>query len=116
MYALEALSLNKTELISLNHPWIRSFEKLFTTFSPDVVKQCQLFNGYFNIIQYHALKSMNFLNKLSSLSNILVKTIYLSAGRSDLYRLSNLFNSQPDVFAVSYTEIVREHFERDGGA
>jgi len=45
-YALEALSLNKTELISLNSPWNRSFEKIFHTFDKNVIKQCQLFTGY----------------------------------------------------------------------
>ena len=72
MYSLEALCLNKTEIISLNHPWIRSFEKLFNTFDKNVVKQCQMYNGCLNIGGYYALNSISFLNKLGSSPNLLV--------------------------------------------
>src|SRR3984893_10593855 len=44
-YSLEALSLNKTELTSLNSPWTRAFEKIFKTFDKDVIKQCQLYTA-----------------------------------------------------------------------
>ena len=111
MYSIEALSLNKSELNSLNHPWIRSFEKLFNTFDSDVVKRCQLHSGYLNVIHYYALKSVSFINKLSSSPNLLVRTIYMSAGREDLCKISNLFNCNSDVFLNSYKRIIYESFE-----
>ena len=44
-YALEALALNKTEIISLEHPWTRCFEKVFNTFDKLVVNNCQAYLG-----------------------------------------------------------------------
>ena len=40
-YGLEALSLTKTRIISLKHPWSRMFMKLFKTFNLAVIQQCQ---------------------------------------------------------------------------
>ena len=53
LYSVESLSLNKSELISLNHPWTRSFEKLFNTFDKDVIKQLHVLPGnvkYFRLL------------------------------------------------------------------
>ena len=38
-YSLEALVLNKSELLALNHPLERSFEKVFHTFDKTIVKE-----------------------------------------------------------------------------
>ena len=113
MYSLEALPLNKSELISLNHPWIWSFEKLFNTFDKNVVKQCQFYCGYFNVNDYYVMNSMNFLSKLSSSPNLIVRTIHLLTGREDLYRLSNLYKSDSDIFTKHYKEIIQERFKEE---
>jgi Reverse transcriptase (RNA-dependent DNA polymerase) len=42
-YALEALALTKTQIVSLEHPWSRMFMKLFKTFNQAIVQQCQYY-------------------------------------------------------------------------
>ena len=110
-YSLEALALNKSELISINHPWVRSFEKMFNTFDKYVVKQCQLFNGYVDVTNYYSTKSMSFFNKLKSSPNILVRLIYNYAGHEDLYKLASLLKCSVDVFSMNYKNIIRNDFD-----
>jgi exonuclease III len=113
MYSIEALSLNKSELASLNHPWTRSFEKLFNTFDKHVIKQCKVYLSMLNIPHYYALKSMSFLNNLSSSPNLLVRTIYVLSGRDDIYRLSKLFECDPENFTKCYKEIIYDQFYQE---
>jgi len=110
-YSLEALALNKSELTSINHPWVRSFEKVFNTFDKYVVKQCQLFNDYVDVTNYYSTKSMSFFNKLKSSPNILVRLIYNYAGHEDLYKLASLFICNVDVFSMNYKNIIRNDFD-----
>ena len=42
-YGLEALKLNKTEMASIEHPWSRTYMKIFWTFDIKIVKQCQMY-------------------------------------------------------------------------
>jgi hypothetical protein len=60
-YSIESLSLNKTELNSLNHPWERSCQKLFHTFDNQIIKYCLWYNGYLPILHYYDKRSMSFL-------------------------------------------------------
>ena len=39
-YCTEALSLNKVQQMSTEHPWDRTFMKLFNTFDKQIVQQC----------------------------------------------------------------------------
>ena len=64
-YSIESLALNKSELCALNHPWERAFQKFFNTFDNQIVKDCQMFNGYLPVTHYYSLRSMSFLFKLS---------------------------------------------------
>ena len=63
-YAQEALSLTKTYIKSLEHPWSRVFMKLFTTFNEDIIHQCQYFTDYMPLEHIIFLKKFNFLNAL----------------------------------------------------
>ena len=89
---------------------MRSFEKVYNTFDKDVVKQCQLFGGYLNILHYYSLKSMSFLSKMYFSPNLLVQLIYRYSGHDDIYRLSNIFNTNFDVFANDYRNIIYNQF------
>lgn len=111
-FALEALALNKTELVSLNNPWSRSFEKVFKTFDKTVVKQCQLFTGHKALIHMYALKVMFFLETLEKSDNIMLQTLCNKLSFDDLSRMSNLFNTTMLVFKEHYREIINFHFEQ----
>ena len=109
-YSLEALYLNKTDLTSLNHSWMRAFEKLFNTFDKNVLKQCQIYNGYLSITHYYCLNSVSFLNKLSSSPNLLNRHLFDGCGNENMYRLAQMFNCKPEIFARKYWEIIHKHF------
>ena len=48
-YGVEILCLNKTQRLSLDHPWNRTFMKIYSTFDGQIVKHkhCQLIGGFF---------------------------------------------------------------------
>jgi hypothetical protein len=109
-YSIEAVQLNKSELLSLNHPWERAFQKIFHTFDNQVVTQCQMFTGYLPVLHYYCMRTMSFLKKLSKSPNLLLKYIYESTGYDDIGRLAKLFNCETDNFAISYIKIIRKDF------
>ena len=86
-YSLEALCLNKTELISLNHPWSRSFEKLFNTFDKAIVKQCMINFDVLPVKSQYVIKSMSFLSKLAASPSVLIQLIAEHTVHEDVYRL-----------------------------
>jgi len=114
LYLLEALLLNKTELLALDHAWNRVFEKVFKTFDKDVTKQCQLFSGYLDVAHYYSLRTMSFLSKLASSPNLLVKQISLHSGHVELFKLATrpitMFNSNSDNFAKCYKRVIYNNF------
>jgi len=110
MYSLEALMLNKTELNYINHPWTRSFEKLFLTFDKDIVQQCQHFTGYFSVIYYYCLRTMDFYTKLETSPNILLRVIYNADGLDDISRLASMFECDSNSFKEHYKSILTDYF------
>ena len=106
-YSLEALSLNKTELRSLNHPWTRAFEKIFRTFDKNVIRQCQLYTGFMPMLHMYALKVMSFLENLNKTDNIMLRTLSSNLSTDDVSRLALMFNSNLDVFKSNYRTIIR---------
>lgn len=105
-YAIEALSLNKTELNVLDHPWYCTFQKIFKTFDKDVVRQCQAYTGSLTMHQHYALRAMNFLLSLASSDNLVLKFVYLNSGNEDITILANLYGLVPDTFLMNYRKII----------
>src|SRR5207244_8228797 len=106
-YSLEAISLTKTELISLNSPWTRAFEKIFKNFDKNIIKQCQQYTGFMPMLPMYALKVMYFLEKLNSTDNIMLKTLSNNLSMDDIGRLALLFNSTFADFMSNYRTIIR---------
>ena len=113
MYALEALALTKSELSSLNHSWARSFEKLFVTFDKNIVKQCQLFNGYMSITHYFCLRSLSFCNNLLESPNMLLRVISGASRQEELNRIANIISCNPNVHYKEYQRMMHEHFRNE---
>jgi hypothetical protein len=111
-YALEALSLNKTELTTINSPWSRSFEKIFNTFDKNLIKQCQLYTGYKPMLHMYALKVMSFLEKANTTDNIMLKTLSTNLSTDDISRLALLFNTNVLDFKTNYRVIIDSNFEQ----
>ena len=111
-YGIEALLLNKSELQSLNHPWIRCFEKIFHTFDKTVVKQCQLNNGLLSVIHYYGLKMASFVTKLPKSPNLLIQSLSICGMyNNDMTRLAELFKCSKDNLVKDYKSIIYGHFE-----
>ena len=70
-YGLEALSLTKTQILSLEHPWSRVFMKLFKTFNLTVIQQCQYFCKVLPIRHLYGTEDA-LLNNLENFMNPLV--------------------------------------------
>jgi len=111
-YALEALSLNKTELTTLNNPWSRSFEKIFNTFDKNLIKQCQLYTGYKSMLHIYALKVMSFLETLNKTDNIMLRILSTNLSMDDISRLAILFNTDMLDFKANYRDIIDFNFEQ----
>ena len=69
------MSLNKTQLLAIEHPWTRTFMKLFSTFDTNIVKHCQFYHGSLPIMYQYALRKMSFLLSLNMIDNKLLKLI-----------------------------------------
>jgi hypothetical protein len=110
LYSIETVRLNKSELLSLNHPRKRTFQKIFHSFDSQIIMQCHFFTGYLPVLRYYCMRSMSLLRNLSKSSNLLLKQIYEISGHEDICRLASLLNCNVDSFAVSYETIIRKYF------
>ena len=81
-YALEALALTKTQIVSLEHPWSRMFMKLFKTFNQAIVQQCQYYSNLLPVRHVYTLHRMGFLAKIETSNNLLLRHIYTIANNN----------------------------------
>jgi hypothetical protein len=109
-YALEALSLTKTELKSLDSPWMRSFEKLFKTFDKHVIKQCQLYSGYLPLLHLYALRTMSFIDCLKQSENIMLSILCTESLDDEVNRIALLFDYHSNDFNLRYRDIIYSNF------
>ena len=112
-YSLEALVLNKSELLALNHPWERSFEKVFHTFDKTIVKECQQYMGYLPIHYCYYMKSLSFLKNMEQSTNPLLRMIFNQSGNADICRLAKCINCSPENVLKYYKEIILNKFYQD---
>ena len=112
-YAIEALCLNKSEINSLNHPWDRTFNKIFKTFDQNTVRQCQLFSGSLTISQIYPLRVMSFLTGLLCSPNILLRQLYKVSESDEVIKIANLYECQSQIFIKNYRSIIINSFYND---
>ena len=106
-YALEALSLSKLDLLVLEHPWTRMFEKIFKTFDKEVVKQCQMRTGYLTVLNYYILKSISFFKKMSLSTNVVISTIAKCSGFDDVHKIADKLNCRvEDITNNNYLNLI----------
>ncbi len=114
-YALEALRLNKTKLVKLEHPWSRAFMKIFNTFDNTIVVQCQLFTGVLPLRHQYTIRAMAFYANLKISENSLCREIFNSRGEKDVNELALRYckdRPRPD-FDQRYRDVVIKFFEDD---
>ena len=113
LYSSESMSLNKTQLLAIEHPWSRTFMKLFSTFDTKVVKHCQFYHGSLPIMYQYALRKMSFLLSLNITENKLLHVIAVMNNRSEIALIAEKFNCEPDIFVKNYRKTIYEHFQRE---
>jgi len=113
MYSLEALALNRTDLLSLEHPWTKCFEKLFTTFDSTVVKNCQYYSGYLPLKYCYCKQTALFLIKLAYWSNLILRMLYNNVSSEDFSKIGLLCKCSVDQLNSDITKTVYQQFQRD---
>jgi Reverse transcriptase (RNA-dependent DNA polymerase) len=114
-YGIEALSLTKTQLIEIDHPWLRSCMKIFSTYDINIVRQCQSFADVMPVFHSYVIRCISFWNKLEFSNNSLLRLI------SNMYKTTNVtpfaqkYNCTADVFLTNYQQIVRNKFHEEAG-
>ena len=113
IYSLEALALNKSRLLKLEHPWTRAFMKVFNTFDGRVVRQCQFFTGVLPLCHQYSLRAMDFFAKLEHIENITCREILLSRGKAEIEKLAAKYGCETHVFISRYRTVIYEHFRTE---
>jgi len=112
-YGSEALLLNKTQLMEIDHPWQRSCMKIFYTYDANIVKQCQWFAGVMPIMHYYTTRCMSFWCKLECCSNALTRSIYLTHQSKDISTAAERYNCPHDLFAREYKQVILKSFSKE---
>ena len=114
-YGLEALSLTKTQILSLEHPWSRMFMKLFKTFNLAVIQQCQFFCKLLPIRHLYTVHRMRFLNNLENSLNPPVYHIHQcrSAEHDIISNLAEQYNCCKSIFKKDYNNIIETKFKKE---
>jgi hypothetical protein len=114
-YGLEALSLTKTQLLSVEHPWSRMFMKLFKTFNLAIIQQWQYLCDLLPIKHLYTMHGICFLDKLDNSSNSVVYHIHelRSAEHDSVSNLAEKYNCNKVVFAKFYNRVVRSQFKQE---
>ena len=112
-YGLEALSLTKTQILSVEHPWSRMFMKLFKTFNLAIIQECQYFCDLLPIRHLYTLHRMCFLTKLDDSTNSVVSHIHQLRGAEHdiVLNLAEKYKCNKVAFVNSYNKIVRSQFK-----
>jgi hypothetical protein len=84
LYGLEACPINSSQKHSLEFPITKIFMKLFRTYSPNIVKECQIMFGFLPVTLRLALRKANFLDKLRHCPNSLCSIILAASSKDEL--------------------------------
>ena len=110
LYAVESMSLTKTEKCRLAHPYFRIFAKLFHTFDNTIINQCYCYMDCLPLEYVIDLRMMKFLVKLASSSNELLKSIYQLKSRDELINIQSKYGINNNS-KVSWRTAIWRHFE-----
>lgn len=72
-YGIECLSLNKTEIKSLDYPWYKCFCRVFQTFDACIIQLCQAILGYKSIKEMYENRCQMFLEKIKIYGNFMLR-------------------------------------------
>jgi len=113
LYAIEALNLNNSQIVSLEHTWNKALFKIFSTFNADIIRQCLFYGDYLPVSHLNAIYKMNFFNKLLTVDNPLLNFIASKMNVNEIENLSRKFNCiNSTTFMNKFHCIVRDNFRQ----
>ena len=115
-YGLEALQLNKTEMVSIEHPWSRTFMKMFWTFDIKIVKQCQMYGGFLPIEYRNDMQQINFRNHFQHSGNRILQSFALRTVPFEISEIANKYltaNVEQSMFVSQFSKIISKCFKDD---
>ena len=111
-YDNESLSLNKSQITSLDHQWSGAFMKIYSTFDLHIVKECQAFGGFLPL-NHLIINKMCFLSKLASTNNGLLHLLYDFKSCEEISHIAGDYSSSPLNFNLSYRTVIHDTFEAE---
>ena len=75
LYSVEALSLNKTEMQSLDFPLRKDLFKIFKVSSSDSIEYCRQIHGVKTINELYIIRRTKFIEKINTLNNVTIRII-----------------------------------------
>ena len=114
-YAIEALPLTKTQIISLENPWSCMFMKIFKTFDQSIVHKCQYFSDILPIHHVYrpTIRRMSFLANIEASKNSLLYLIHAVTNENlnviDI--LADRYNCNVVRFNEKYNLAVKNQFK-----
>lgn len=115
-YGLEALQLNKTEMASIEHPWSRTFMKMFWTFDIKIVKQCQMYGGFLPIEYRNDMQQINFRNHFQHSGNRILQSFALRTVPFEISEIAKKYltaNVEQSMFVSQFSKIISKCFNDD---
>ena len=100
--AIEALPLTKTQIISLQHPWLCMFMKVFKTFDKSIVHKCQCLSDILPIRHVYTIRRMSFLTNFETSKNLLLCPIH--AVTNENYNVIGMVADRYNCNIVRFTE------------
>jgi hypothetical protein len=84
--------LTKTEKRQLSLPYTRLFIKLFKTYDPVIIQQCQYYMYCMPLDYIIDLRTINFLAKLATVNNFYLNVFYRQFGVDKVLHLLQSYN------------------------
>ena len=110
-YGMEALSLNKSQRQSIDHPWNKSFVEISSTFDNRIVRECQYYGGFLPISLMIDIRRMSLINKLYLIDNSLLYFVGCMFSASDITEIAKHYNITADNFALEYRDLTCKSFQ-----
>ena len=93
LFAVESLSLTKTVLNTLEHPWSRVFMKVFRTYDATTVKYCQHYTDFLPIEHMARLRKVKFITSLKNDSkSCLMQILHNFFAKDELRFIADVYN------------------------
>ena len=112
-FGLESITLTKTQLTSIEHPWSRIFFKVLSTFNLAIIQQCQFFFGFLPVRHHYTLRRMRFLMNIPSINNSLLTLIHEMTSGSDIAALAARYGSTMFNFRETFEKVVNDQFRME---